>query len=458
LFARDKKLPKLPQLLLICSHGLAAGGVLLINSSWSIFMYVLTFAFAVASYHEQDRKSILLMLPSIVANLVVAPFRTITLPRVPKRITRNSGKRKLAFKVTIIPVLIVGFFTILYSAGNPIFGEWVEGLMNNVGNFIEDLLGNLSFVKFLFLILGFWIGSYAIVYGGIKVFGEFDSQLKLKLRRIRRPRPSAFFNKMTDLRKEYVIAVMVFGAMNFLLLVINTIDMSWVWFAFDRSDVENLSQFVHEGTYVLILSILISMSLILFYYRGNLNFYPKSKSLDRLAELWLFQNFILAVSIAIRNWHYIAAYNAITYKRIGVFVFLILVVVGLVSVFLKIRQKHTIVSVVRTNVVAALVTLSIFSVFNWDGVIARYNLTAAPPEEINYSYLRTLSDGSLPAIEDHAENLLENGGESQRERALKLKQHVRYRLSNRESRNSSHSWVSWNLRDYQLSKMSYDEN
>ncbi|MFZ6052932.1 DUF4153 domain-containing protein [Halocola ammonii] len=457
LFLRDRQMPELPQLILICCHGFAALGVVLVNSSWSIFMYVLTFSFALASYHEGERKSMIFLFPSILVNLLVSPFRTLTLPKLPNRLSGKSGKRKFAIKVAIVPIVIVGFFTILYSAGNPVFGSWVEAVVEDVAVFIEKKLENLSFLKFLFLILGFWIGSFAIVYGGIKVFGGFDSQLKLNLKRIRKPKQSALFNKITDLKKEYLIALLVFGAMNFLLLIINTIDVSWVWFSFDRSDVENLSQFVHEGTYILILSILVSMTLILFYFRGNLNFYPENKKLRVLAGLWLLQNFILVISIAIRNWHYIAAYNAITYKRIGVFVFLILVIIGLVTVYFKIKNKQTITQVVRVNFLSVFTVLSLLSVFNWDGVIARYNLSAAPPEEINYNYLRRLSVGALPAIHDHAEMLLEEGGEMNRERALELKHHIRYKVSGRINRNKSESWVSWNLRDYRLSKLNYDE-
>lgn len=457
LFLRDRKTPTLAQVVLIGGHFLGALGVVMINSAWSIFMYVLTFAFAVASYHESERKSMLFMIPSIVANLVVSPFRTLTLPRLPKGVNRNAGKRKFALRVTLVPVLIVGLFTILYSAGNPVFGNWIGEITNGIGNFIEDLLGNLSFFKFLFLILGFCIGSYALVYGGIKVFGDFDNQLSLKLKRVRSPRPSAFFNKPTDLKKEYLIAMLVFGAMNFLLLLINTIDVWWVWFSFDRSDVVNLSQFVHEGTYVLILSILISIALILFYFRGNLNFYPKNKNLEWLAGLWLFQNFILAISIAVRNWHYISAYNAITYKRVGVFVFLILVVVGLLSVFLKIKHKHTITSVVRTNFLAIFATLSLLSVFNWDGVIARYNLSAAPPQDINYSYIRTMSDGMLPALNAHVEMLQNEKNPENEALIFELERHIQWRLSKSVDEINSRSWLSWNLRDQQLLNLQVDE-
>ena len=63
---------------------------------------------------------------------------------------------------------------------------------------------------------------------------------------------------------------------NVLLLVVNIIDINWLWIDFNPKSIDNLSQLVHEGTYVLIFSILLSMAIIEYFFRGNINFYKKN--------------------------------------------------------------------------------------------------------------------------------------------------------------------------------------
>ena len=69
--------------------------------------------------------------------------------------------------------------------------------------------------------------------------------------------------------------------MNVLLLVVNAIDINWIWFGFKPAPGFDLTQFVHEGTYVLILSILVAMGIVLWFFRRNLNFYEPGLPLLR---------------------------------------------------------------------------------------------------------------------------------------------------------------------------------
>jgi hypothetical protein len=56
---------------------------------------------------------------------------------------------------------------------------------------------------------------------------------------------------------------------------------------------------VHEGTYLLILCILMAMGVLLWFFRGNLNFLPDNERLRWLAHLWLAQNAMLALSVGV---------------------------------------------------------------------------------------------------------------------------------------------------------------
>lgn len=182
-----------------------------------------------------------------------------------------------------------------------------------------------------------------------------------------------------------------------MILSMNVIDINWVWFNFEWEG-QYLKQFVHEGTYLLILSILISGVLVLYYFRRNLNFYRNNNLLKYLSYIWLAQNGVLAVSVAIRNFWYIN-YFALAYKRIGVIIFLVLTIYGLYTVYRKVRERKSAFYLFKTNAYALLVVLIISSLMNWDSTIAKYNFKNSNTSFLHLDYLATLSDKSLPYLD-----------------------------------------------------------
>jgi hypothetical protein len=78
--------------------------------------------------------------------------------------------------------------------------------------------------------------------------------------------------------------------------------------------------------------------------------------------------------VFLRNYHYID-FHGLAYKRIGVIVFLALVLVGLVTLFFKIRDKKSFYHLLRVNAWAVLAAFTGLTTVNWDGLITRYNLS-----------------------------------------------------------------------------------
>jgi hypothetical protein len=176
------------------------------------------------------------------------------------------------------------------------------------------------------------------------------------------------------------------------------------WFNFEWEG-QYLKQFVHEGTYLLILSIIISIILVLYYFRGNLNFYRKNKLLKYLSYIWLIQNAILAISVAIRNFWYIN-YFALAYKRIGVIIFLALTIYGLYTVVVKVWKRKSAFYLFKVNSFALLIVLVVSSVFNWDVIIARYNFKNSDKSFLHLDYMATLSDRALPYLDKSLYDLM----------------------------------------------------
>jgi hypothetical protein len=243
-----------------------------------------------------------------------------------------------------------------------------------------------------------------------------------------------------------------------LLLCINCIDIVYVWFGFEYSPATNLSAYVHEGAGLLIFSILLAMLLLLFYFRGNLNFYKKNQWLRYGTYAWLLQNAVLVFSVLLRDYYYIAHFG-LAYKRMGVLVFLLLVLAGLVTVFIKIQQLKTTYYLLRVNAWFAFTILVAASCLHWDEMIAQYNLSRKATIPLDVKFLLTLSDKTLPLIEKNKDILNrpdivvpDGDGESFYRSVLTPRQFFENRKMAFARQQRSYSWLSWNEADAYVKK------
>ncbi len=104
-----------------------------------------------------------------------------------------------------------------------------------------------------------------------------------------------------------------------------------------------------------------------------INFDPKAGLLKILAKIWIFLNAILVVSAALKNYEYIVNY-AFTYKRLGVFAFLLLSLVGLVLTYIKIQKQKRNIFLINTMIWFFYGTVLACSYFNWGGFITSQNM------------------------------------------------------------------------------------
>jgi hypothetical protein len=146
------------------------------------------------------------------------------------------------------------------------------------------------------------------------------------------------------------------------------------------------------------------MAIVLFFFRGNLNFYSKNSTLKFLSYTWLAQNAVLAVSVAIRNFWYIK-YFALAYGRIGVLFFLLLTLYGIYTVFIKVRDKKSTFYLLRSNNLVIYCMLVFMTFFNWDVIVARYNFRHYQTSFVHLNFLSELSYKALPYLDKDMEEL-----------------------------------------------------
>jgi Domain of unknown function (DUF4173) len=354
--------------------------------------------------------------------------------------------------MSILPLFLVAVFYFFYYFANEKFASISDKFW---GEFFKLLSFDISITHIFYVIfLGFIVGAAfwkAKNYISARAIGS-NNFLERTRGEIRYDDGSPYRVQPTfsflSLKKEYQQSLITLVMLNALLLVVNFTDIAYVWFGLEETAINNLKKYVHEGTYILIASILMAMGVLFYIYRRNLNFYPKIRILRLLSLAWLVQNAILALSVGIRNWHYVD--YGLTYKRIGVFLFLSLVVFGLVSLWFKIRDKHTNNWVIRTNAWAFYALLFLNSLVPWDQFITRYNLNNTFKGNIDiYWLIHDVSLKNTRILEENVEKLKKHPYNSpynntNLEADLAWKRH---QFDNQFGKYSKYSWKSWNFAD-----------
>lgn len=324
-----------------------------------------------------------------------------------------------ALRFVVLPLLIVAVFVLVYALANTVFMQALSDMGLAVEQFFEQFFSWLSFGRLAFLLFGLFVTGALLLKSNALFFQETDgaqhNDLVRRKRSMRQWQQSGWFdiltlfmgrfaNGMLALRNEHTVGIISLVLLNGLLLCINAIDVVYVWFGFSYKPGLNLSQYVHEGAGMLIFSIVLAMLVLLFFFRGNLNFYTRNKWLRRGAYLWILQNVVLAISVLIRDYYYFV-HMGMAYKRIGVVVFLALVLAGLCTIFIKIHYRKSNYYLFRVNAWVAIVVMVLCSCVHWDEWIASHNLSRKGEIPVDVNFLLNLSDRTLPIIEQHKEVL-----------------------------------------------------
>lgn len=406
------------------------------NSVVSKLGHLASFFLMIGFMHENQTRTIFEAGLQFIINF----FTTVV--EAPRYLYRSSestfGQNKIAKYITqnlllaIIPMVVFGVFFIIFFNANPVFNE----IVNNAWNYIIGLF-NLTFDEASLGRVVFFLFATYLAFSILFNWGAAQNLFKLFPENEHiSPTQKDSNHELNYQRNEYKIALMLIGSVNVLLLVINIIDINFLWLSFDYSQAGNLSKLVHEGTGTLILSIFLSIAILLYYFRKDLNFYKNNQLLKSLAYIWIVQNFILIISVSLRNYYYIDFYG-LTHLRIGVGVFLIITLIGLLTLWLKIKNLKSFFYMFRVNTWAIYIVWVGLTLVNWDVLIARYNLSHTFKNGVDYNYLLTLSDKTLPIIYENRAKLPNEANQNW----------LTSRIERYFKRQEGYTWCSWNFAD-----------
>ena len=320
--------------------------------------------------------------------------------------SRKIRKRSLGFgnaiRIVFLPFFVILLFLALYSMGSSFFSNAVGSIGEVLGRFCSEILNYVNIEAVFVALLGL---VFAVIHSLQNHVTSLSKEDAAKSNILSRERHKTFrrFRNM-DLATEYKSGVFLLMSLNGMLAVLLYLEVIHIWVDFEWGG-ELLKELVHEGTYVLLIAILVSMGITLYFFRKNLNFYTKNRALKALAYLWIVLNAILVVSVAVRTFHYIEFFG-LAYKRIGVLFFLVACLIGLGTLMYKVAKTKSTYYVVRVNALSVYIVLLTICTVNWDSIIARYNFSHYKSSFIHLPFMSNLSDKTLPYLQLTDEQVL----------------------------------------------------
>jgi len=420
-------------------------------STLSVFMWATSLVLVNGFYHQTSLRSIHYSLTQAIAGFFAVPSSFLS--NLPTGVLGKNRTRQGAFILRSgwVPVAIVGVFILIYAAANPKLASLIDRSTGKFASLWERLFENVSTPSFFFLVLGFIFTAWMLLPSITNRFALREHGKSDFLTRTRKAFKVGCL--VQALKRENMGALLLLIMINSVLLVVNAIDVSWVWTKFNWMGDVDFSSFVHEGTYLLIFSILLSMGILLYIFRGNQNFYYQNKRLRWLAVAWVIQNGFLVLSVGMRNFHYMNAYG-LSHKRIGVFIFLLATLFGLYTLLRKITETRSFYYLLKTNLMALFLFFIGLSAINWDRAIVRYNLANVVQGRIDVHDLLDMNDSVLPLLKAEPGLLDLNLPPHRYDRKYNI--HTRKRFENRllefEEKMALRSNISWNWADAQTAK------
>lgn len=324
---------------------------------------------------QNQELKVIQVIPLIFLNGITSLGRILIFSQyLPERKINNQLAKKL-IAYFVIPLLFLAVFFIVYSFGSNHFSSLFTDYYFDIDLWILTVISCLGFyISFTFW--NYWIPEVCYEKNNL-LDNNFDEEAKLQNQN------TFSFLDIDFERRSGVITLVLLNCM----LVVFIATYNYEQF-FEEVKKTNLSSDTHERVNAVIFSIILAVGVILFYFKGGFNFDEKAKNLKQLAKIWIFLNTVLIVSAIIKNTEYVSHFG-LTYKRLGVYAFLILAIIGLFYSFLKITKQKTNAYLFNQMLWYFYSLILLCSYINWGNLVTQYNLAVGKGVEV--TFLRQLN-------------------------------------------------------------------
>lgn len=312
------------------------------------------------SFRSKNRRmKILFVIPVFVVNFFTFICRFFSFHEwLPKYNVTGLWQKIFAF--IFIPLAFVAVFFGIYALGSEHFAGLFTDYELDVNLWQMTSLCALGF----FIAFNYW--NFVVEKYLYKQNHLLDNDFKLKYKT---QKPSYSF---LDLDTERMSGVISLVSLNILLIFFIVTYNYEQFYEMVKTPVQ-LSEETHERVNSVIVSIIMAILVIMFYFKSNFNFDSKAGYLKIFAKIWIVLNAILVFSAMLKNTEYILNYG-FTYKRFGVYAFLLLALIGLVLTFIKIRFRKTNAFLFNNMSWYIYGIILACSYFNWGAIVTSQNM------------------------------------------------------------------------------------
>lgn len=325
---------------------------------FSSFLALFTSIFLLAFKSKNKELKSIFVIPVFAVNFFTFICRFFNFEDwLPKR--QTSGSLQKFISVVLIPAFFIIIFFAIYTS-----------ISNHFAELFSNLEFNFNFWEFFFLTcLGFFIAFNIWNFKIERFFYKQNHFLKndfINSEKIQKP--TFGFLEINAERNSGIVSLL---ALNILLIVF-IFTFNYEQFVEIPKNADQLSIETHERVNAVILSIIMAIAVIMFYFKGNFNFDEKAKSLKLLSKIWIFLNAILVISAMAKNLEYNFVLG-LTYRTLGVYAFLTLSLIGLIITFIKIQKQKTNAFLFNQMFWYLYGTILVCSFINWGGIITLNN-------------------------------------------------------------------------------------
>lgn len=359
---------------------------------------------------------------------VIAPFRMLR--DVPGTISLPTVVSGIA--VWFIPIVLGGVFIFLFASANPVIEKWINLIITPANAASHINVGRTLF----------WFAVLSIVWPFVHVRWRNKSRVVVDFAEAvtqeqeKRPHRTDFFSAATILRSLILF--------NLLFAVQTVLDALYLWGNTTLPADISYASYAHRGAYPLIVTALLAAAFVLAAMKPA-GAAGQSKIIRPLVYLWVAQNVLLVVSSILRLDLYVQIY-LLTWWRVAAFIWMGLVVIGLLLIVARIILNRSNSWLIRANLIVLTATLYFFALVDLTPAIADYNVSHSREATgkgvwLDANYLGQLGPQALPAID----------------RAIALNRYTPYLAATRDrlleqQQKDMASWRAWGFRSWRLQR------
>lgn len=421
---------------------ITSGSVLLYGDFLSFFATLVTLAI-MASMLTDEGTSAGIALAGTALSYVCSPYYLLV--HYVNRLSewqQTKDKYGIAkIVLTVFVLLVVTVFFFIYREANTFFYLFTRNI-------------DFSFISFSWVF--FTLNGLLLIFTffHFRHFQFFRKQIDVAPALLQPDNCNAgqFMNIPVNAGLELYTGRLLLLLLNVLLLVVNALDFKY-FIVSKMPEGLSYADYLHQGVGMLIFSIILAISIILFFFRGELNFSESNRWIKILAYIWIVQNVLMVISTLFRNNIYISAYG-LTEKRIGVYIYLALCIAGLLITLFKIMRRYSNAYYVRLISWIFYAVLVCACPVNWDGMITRFNLARKDAID-NFDYLQTLSENNRPLLLQFAKEHPAMVKDSDHYINPQSLDRDRYNIAKEYAKH--HDWQSWTLSKKKISQYILNE-